>query len=110
MTTFKKRSIELEAAYFDGELVGDRDPKTGKVKRLTCPHWFRAVVPELPDNMIASLAPGEIYSKKGEDGLFIVTLGGHLHASPGDWIIQGVKGELYPCKPDVFEKLYEPVA
>ena len=32
----------------------------------------------------------------------------HL-ASPGDWIIQGVKGELYPCKPDIFEATYEPV-
>ena len=30
-------------------------------------------------------------------------------ASPGDWIIQGVEGELYPCKPGIFEKTYEPV-
>ena len=35
--------------------------------------------------------------------------GGHI-VSPGDWIIRGVKGEFYPCKPDVFEATYEPVA
>ena len=38
----------------------------------------------------------------------IVTLEGVMHADVGDWIITGVKGEKYPCKPDVFEKTYEP--
>jgi hypothetical protein len=33
-----------------------------------------------------------------------------MRASPGDWIIRGVKGEFYPCKPDIFEATYEPVA
>jgi len=32
--------------------------------------------------------------------------GGHI-ASPGDWIITGIKGERYPCKPDIFEKTYD---
>lgn len=39
----------------------------------------------------------------------IETLEGVMHASPGDWIITGVNGEEYPCKPDIFEKTYEPV-
>ena len=39
----------------------------------------------------------------------IVTLEGRMRANPGDWIIQGVKGELYPCKPDIFEATYQPV-
>jgi len=39
----------------------------------------------------------------------IETLEGTMTASPGDWIITGVNGEQYPCKPDVFEKTYEPV-
>jgi len=39
----------------------------------------------------------------------IKTLEGDMHASPGDWIITGIKGEQYPCKPDIFEKIYEPV-
>ena len=34
--------------------------------------------------------------------------GGHV-VCPGDWIITGVKGEQYPCKPDIFEATYEPV-
>jgi hypothetical protein len=35
------------------------------------------------------------------------TLEGLEHASVGDWIIKGIKGEFYPCKPDVFERTYE---
>jgi hypothetical protein len=41
------------------------------------------------------------------DNLIITTLEGEMTASPGDWIIIGVKGELYPCKPDIFEASYE---
>ncbi len=39
----------------------------------------------------------------------IETLEGVMTASVGDWIIRGVKGELYPCKPDIFEVTYEAV-
>lgn len=39
--------------------------------------------------------------------LIIHTLEGDMKASPGDWIITGVAGEQYPCKPDIFEKTYE---
>ena len=38
---------------------------------------------------------------------WISTLEGELKVSPGDWIITGVKGEKYPCKPDIFEQTYE---
>ena len=42
------------------------------------------------------------------DGLLlIITPEGTMEACIGDWIIKGVKGELYPCKPDVFELTYE---
>lgn len=41
------------------------------------------------------------------DHIQIETPEGVLEASPGDWIIKGVNGEFYPCKPDVFEKSYE---
>jgi len=41
--------------------------------------------------------------------LKIKTLEGLMHVSLGDWIIQGVKGEFYPCKPDIFESTYEKV-
>lgn len=39
--------------------------------------------------------------------LVIHTLEGDMKASKGDWIIKGIHGELYPCKPDIFEKTYE---
>ena len=44
-----------------------------------------------------------------DDGGLIQTLECNMHVTPGDWIITGVKGEVYPCKPDIFEKTYEAV-
>lgn len=43
-----------------------------------------------------------------EGSVTIDTLEGTHTASPGDWIIKGIKGEFYPCKPDIFEATYEP--
>lgn len=40
-------------------------------------------------------------------GPIIPTLEGEMQVSDGDWIIKGVNGEFYPCKPDIFEKTYE---
>ena len=45
----------------------------------------------------------------GRIGLNIPTLEGLMLGIEGDWIIRGVKGELYPCKPDIFAATYEPV-
>jgi len=42
------------------------------------------------------------------DGVRISTLEGRMTGGLDDWIIRGVKGELYPCKPDIFEATYEP--
>lgn len=44
------------------------------------------------------------------DSFDIPTLEGVMVASPGDWIIKGVAGEFYPCKPDIFEQTYEEVS
>ena len=55
-------------------------------------------------------APGSLYPTEegtGDGTLSIGTLEGQHLVSWGDWIIQGVKGELYPCKPDIFEATYE---
>lgn len=41
--------------------------------------------------------------------LTIKTLEGDMKASLNDWIIKGIRGELYPCKPDIFDATYEPV-
>jgi hypothetical protein len=40
--------------------------------------------------------------------LTISTLEGDMRADLGDWIIRGIKGEIYPCKPDIFDATYEP--
>lgn len=41
---------------------------------------------------------------------YIPTLEGDMHVTQGDWIIRGVQGEFYPCKPDIFEATYEKVS
>ncbi len=46
--------------------------------------------------------------KRGDHGWVDTLEGGHI-VCPGDWIITGVKGEYYPCKPDIFEATYEKV-
>ena len=48
-----------------------------------------------------------IEAYKTEQEMDIPTLEGVMHASIGDFIITGVNGEMYPCKPDIFEKTYE---
>lgn len=55
---------------------------------------------------------GEIVNSKEPDHLFdfiIHTLDGDMIAEVGDYIIKGVNGEFYPCKPDIFKKTYEKV-
>jgi hypothetical protein len=53
----------------------------------------------------------QLVDKTGQDtdAIELVTLEGSHRVSWGDWIIQGVKGELYPCKPDIFDATYEAV-
>jgi hypothetical protein len=46
------------------------------------------------------------FDSDGAPILLIQTLEGKMVASLGDWIIKGVKGEFYPCKPDIFEQTY----
>ena len=53
--------------------------------------------------------PVIIEANQTQKEMNIQTLEGIMHANIGDWIITGVKGEQYPCKPDVFEQTYEPV-
>lgn len=47
--------------------------------------------------------------ESGESEIIILTLEGLMTAKLGDWIIKGVKGEFYPCKPDIFEATYDRV-
>lgn len=62
-------------------------------------------------HQVFDFAGHEIFSTH-EDGvnlLKIKTLEGEMTAQPGDWLIRGIKGEYYPCKPDIFEATYEEV-
>lgn len=96
---FRKRPVEVEAVqygnneYADGgyEFVGE-----GPV-----PQWLRDAV---ENGTLSARFAGEDYWY-----LDVRTLEGVMTAAPGDWIIRGVKGELYPCKPDIFAATYERV-
>ena len=62
---------------------------------------------EDPSWMVDAIRRGEAHFTS--DGMVIKTLEGNHLASPGDYIIRGIKGEIYPCKPDIFEATYESV-
>ena len=72
---------------------------------LQCAPWLTEAMLK-PWGMEGSAKIGNI---GGRVVLGICTLEGIMEANVGDWIIQGVKGEIYPCKPDIFEATYEPV-
>ena len=73
---------------------------------------FRINIDYIPDWFMDKVTTNEaMLSKNPRHETFarIQTLEGVLLASPGDYIIRGIKGEIYPCKPDIFEATYEPV-
>lgn len=87
-----KKPIEIEAFQYDGDLKNSND------------EWY------VPDWAVKAFEDGTLfYGDMPPWELFIKTLEGPLHISVDDFIIQGVKGELYPCKPDIFMETYEPV-
>lgn len=59
--------------------------------------------------IVVKLGMPEIGEELTSNDLLIETLEGEMRASPGDYIIKGIKGEIYPCKSDVFEASYEEV-
>ena len=61
----------------------------------------------MDSSMIGELATVKKVQEEG--GFIIPTLEGNMKATFGDYIIKGIKGEFYPCKPDIFEATYEPV-
>ena len=79
---YKKKPLIIEAVQFDG-------------------------TDESVDWLLPQLISGEI--GRATNKLYIQTPEGVMTANVGDYIIKGVNGEFYPCKPDIFEKTYEPV-
>ena len=91
---YQKKPVVIEAFQYDGDLKG----ADGK---YYIPGW--AI--EAYENGVMyyeSLNPDEPPCE-----LFINTLEGTHHVSVGDYVVQGIQGELYPCKPDIFEASYE---
>jgi hypothetical protein len=85
---FRKKPVEIEAVQITEQGV------------LTIPEWLEHAM----DN-------GFVLMGITMNGcvVYIYTLEGVMIGFPGDWIIRGVKGELYPCKPDIFDATYEAV-
>jgi hypothetical protein len=83
---FRKKPVVIEAVQFTGKNAFEVWRFMGRM--------------DLVDNL----------DVQNTDRPVIETLEGNLVASPGDWIIRGVKGEFYPCKPDIFAATYEPVS
>lgn len=91
MAKFRKKPVVIEAVQFTEEIS-----RSGNLFRFESGQ-------EVNDFVIC--CDGTSYGKS----IQIKTLEGTLTASPGDWIIRGVNGEFYPCKPDIFEKTHEAV-
>ena len=79
---FRKKPVVIEAMQW-----------TGMESYANFDHWM--------DSNCLAVGP------EGQEQLSIPTLEGDMLASRGDWIIRGVAGEFYPCKPDIFEATYE---
>lgn len=88
MPFFRKKPVVIEALQFTGDNFMD------------IMHWAHDGMPPEMNSIVLHDGSGR--------GLLIRTLEGVHHASIGDWIIRGVKGEFYPCKPDIFDATYEP--
>lgn len=73
---------------------------------IIAPDWFTQAVVDGVVDFDRSLVDGHVHIY----GCTVNTLEGRMHAKLGDYIIRGVKGELYPCKPDIFVKTYESVS
>ena len=80
---FRKKPVVIEAQQFAGD--------EAQMESVAC--WC--------DGALAR-------SGGGDWCCYIDSLEGEMRASYGDWIIKGVKGEFYPCKPDIFAATYEP--
>jgi hypothetical protein len=68
---------------------------------------FRYGVDEPPSWFLKAQGEGTVKVKT--DSAEIVTLEGNMRADKGDWVVRGIRGELYPCKPDIFRETYEAV-
>lgn len=101
MTQYRKKPVVIEAWQWHGE-------QNRTLLGSGAPDWLAD-----SESVYGTFHPGKVRVVEETDGkayLTIKTLEGEMTANPGDWIIKGVKGELYPCKPDIFAATYEDAA
>ena len=91
MSQFRKKPVVIDAAQVDVLLWQGR-------------HDFW----KMPQWVLDGYEKGDVLFLA--DAIEITTLEGRMRGDRGDWIIKGVKGELYPCKPDIFDATYELVS
>ncbi len=96
MSKYRKKPVVIEAFQMTKERRWDNSE---------WPDWLNQAWNKTPSEGAVWIDPS--YASEGK--LVCGTLEGVHRISWGDWIIQGIKGELYPCKPDIFEATYEPV-
>lgn len=94
---YKKKPIEIEAIQY--KIIKERKCKFGINKESNSMEIAKFM--GLPIRHVH-------FDKRGEY-INIETLEGVMRANIGDYIIKGINGEFYPCKPDIFEKTYERV-
>ena len=94
MAKFRKKPVIIEAIQIDGSHDG--------VQRVI--DWVNASNPQFNASDSATWTISSYYGE-----VKIRTLEGEMTAQKGDWIIKGIAGEFYPCKPDIFAATYEPV-
>lgn len=96
---YRKKPVEIEAFQIT---------KERRQNNLEWPEWLnRAWQKDMHEE--GAVYPERYPNSNGKDRLKIKTLEGVHLVQFEDWIIQGVNGELYPCKPDIFEKTYDKV-
>ena len=95
---FKKKPVTIEAARLTG--YGHID--------IEVFHWVAGHVGIVDYDKLEKHKQGVSLDPKNGD-LLIASLEGWMRATPGDWVIRGVMGEFYPCKPHIFASTYEPV-
>ena len=93
MAKYRKKPVVIEAFQYDGDL-------TYSDGTYYVPIWA-----------ITAFEAGVLFYGKVDDPweLYVKTLEGDMRVSVMDYVIQGVAGEIYPCKPDIFEDTYESV-
>lgn len=111
MPMFRKKPVVIEAVKWNGysNNIGLTNGKEGEGARYEMPEWMppvSRVLGEAEEVFLSIIVPVGGVWRQGEC-LWIGTLEGSHRADPGDWIIRGLKGELYPCKPDIFAATYE---